>query len=300
MAIQQDLQIIRRGRKWSIVGAIDLGNTVNSLDEISNEKNKFRMASHCFQYMFVGFSGFRWPVAYFGTDNVNGHSIYLTFWPLVDHLRTFGFSVHGAIMDGSSNNRQFTRLVVNPNKARLTKYTTINPFDVDSKVAIIQDCKHVFKKIRNSLLSSAPGGKRQIVLDGQHIYWSYFQDAYRFNVRREFRFFHRLARQHVYLNAQAKMHNHLATDVLGIDMLLLMTEYQKSLENEGHKLDSTIQLLQRTSYMVSFFCNTKNKISNTCDLQVSNLLDILHFFHDWENQFSTTKEKSKHLITNET
>ena len=82
VAIQQDLQIIRRGRKWSIVGAIDLGSTVNSLDEISNEKNIFKMASHCFQYMFVGFSGFRWPVAYFGSDNVNGHSIYLTFWPL--------------------------------------------------------------------------------------------------------------------------------------------------------------------------------------------------------------------------
>ena len=218
----------------------------------------------------------------------------------VDHLTSFGFSVHGAIMDGSSNNRQFTRLVVNPNKARLTKYTTINPFDVETKVAIIQDSKHVFKKIRNSLLSSALGGKREIVLDGQPIFWCYFQDAYLFNVQREFRFFHRLTRQHVYLNAQAKMRNHLATDVLGTDMLLLMTEYQKTLEVEGQKLDSTIKLLQRTSYLVSFFSNTKNKICNTSDIQISNLFDILEFFHEWESQFSTTKEKAKHLITNET
>ena len=108
MAIQQDLQIVRRGRRCSIVGAIDMGLTVNCLDEISNEKRNIKMATHCFQYMFVGFNGFRWPIAYFGSNNVNGHSIYLTFWPLVDYLSSFGFSVHGAIMDGSSNNRQFT------------------------------------------------------------------------------------------------------------------------------------------------------------------------------------------------
>ena len=133
---------------------------VNSLDEISNEKKNLTMASHCFQYMFVGFNGFRWPIAYFGSDNVNGHSIYLTFWPLVDTLQSFGFSVHAAIMDGSSNNRQFTRLLINPSTARIDKYTTINPFNVLSRVSIIQDCKHVFKKIRHSLLSSAPNGKR--------------------------------------------------------------------------------------------------------------------------------------------
>ena len=108
MSIQQDLQIVKRGKEWSIVGAVDLGETVNSMTEISREKSNCKLATHCFQFIYVGFNGFRWPVAYFGTDNVNGHSIYLTLWPLVDQLSSYGFSVHGAIMDGSSNNRQFT------------------------------------------------------------------------------------------------------------------------------------------------------------------------------------------------
>ena len=38
MSIQQDLQIVKRGKKWSIVGAVDLGPIVNSLDELSKSK----------------------------------------------------------------------------------------------------------------------------------------------------------------------------------------------------------------------------------------------------------------------
>ena len=110
MSIQQDLQVVKRLHNWSIVGAVDLGTLCNNLHEISNSSEKTKLATHCFQYLYVGFNGFRWPVAYFGSDNVNGHSIYLTLWPLVDQLSTFGFKVHGAIMDGSSNNRQFARL----------------------------------------------------------------------------------------------------------------------------------------------------------------------------------------------
>ena len=258
------------------------------------------MATHCFQYMFVRFNGFRWPIAYFGSDNVNGHSIYLTFWPLVDYLSSFGFLVHGAIMDGSSNNRQFTRLVVNPNSARINMYTTTNPFDMTKRVALIHDCKHVFKKIRNSLLSSSTNGKRQICLDGTPIYWCYFQDAYRYNVRRDFRFFHKLTHQHVFLNAQAKMRNHLATDVLGPNMLSLMMEYQESLGSEGAILSSTIKLLEQTSFLITFFSNGKSKISNFTDLCIAQLKDVLKCFHLWEDQYSTYKDKQKHLITGET
>ena len=76
MPIQQDLQIVKRGYKWTLVGSLDLGPTVNSLDEITREDKNSKLATHCFQYLYVGFNGFRWPMAYFGSDNVNGHSIY--------------------------------------------------------------------------------------------------------------------------------------------------------------------------------------------------------------------------------
>ena len=300
MSIQQDLQIVKRGSRWSVVGCVDLGNLVNNLDIISNTTGKRKMATHCFQYMFVAFNGFRWPIAYFGSDNINGHSIYLTFWPLVDYLSSFGFSVHGAIMDGSSNNRQFTRLVIDPVNCRLNKYCTVNPFDVARSVAIIQDCKHVFKKIRNSLLHSTPGGRRELLLNGQNIYWDYFQHCYHFNVKRTFRYFHHLTRDHVYLNSQAKMRNHLAMNVLGPDMLHLMTKYQESLGSEGLKLNSTLLLLEHTSFLVTFFSNCNQKISTPNDLRIKELMSTLQFFHTWEDQFESPKEKVKHLITKET
>ena len=214
--------------------------------------------------------------------------------------RCFGFNIHGAIMDGSSNNRQFTRLMIDTNSARLTMYTTCNPFKVNQKFALIQDCKHVFKKIRNSLLSSTPNGKRQIILNGQCIYWSYFQEGYMYNMKREFRYFRHLTREHVFLNAQAKMRNHLATDVLGTKMLSLMQNYKLSLKDDGNKLDSLISLLEVTSKLVDFFSNMKIKISTVKDGSVSELLDCLSFFHKWEDQHESGKDKIKHLITRET
>ena len=147
MSIQQDLQVVKRSHNWSIVGAVDLGPLVNNLHEISNINPNCKLATHCFQYLYVGFNGFRWPVAYFGSDNVNGHSIYLTLWPLVDQLNSFGFKVHSAIMDGSSNNCQFAHLLINPSSTRISMYTTTNPYSLGSPFSLIQDCKHVFKKI---------------------------------------------------------------------------------------------------------------------------------------------------------
>ena len=300
MSIQQDLQIVKRGSRWSVMGAVDLGPIVNNFDKITQKTDRMKMATHCFQYLFVGFNGFRWPVAYFGSDNVNGHSIYLMFWPLVDHLSSFGFTTHGVIMDGSSNNRQFTRLILDPLTAHINNYSTINPFNVTRTVAILQDCKHVFKKIQNSLLSSNPNGKRELLLNAQHIYWSYFQHCYFFNIKCNFRFFHKLTREHFFLNSQAKMRNHLATDVLGPQMLSLMTKYKEFLGSDGHKLNATLTLLEHTSFLVTFFNNCHNAVASTSDIRIKGLLDTLSFFHTWENQFSNPKDKQKHLIMKET
>ena len=107
MNIQEDLQVVKRGKEWELVGAVDLGPLVNYLEAITKQKEAVQVASHYFQYVYVGFNGFRWPVAYYGMHNVNGHSIYLTIWPLIDELSSYSFNVHGSLMDGSNNNRQF-------------------------------------------------------------------------------------------------------------------------------------------------------------------------------------------------
>ena len=64
------------------------------------------------------------------------------------------------------------------------------------------------------------------------------------------------------------MRNHLATDVLENDLLIPMQNYQLSFKENGSKLDSVISFLENTSYMVSFFSNTKMKVSTVSDVNV--------------------------------
>ena len=182
MAIQPDLQVVKKGENWELIGAIDLGPLLNDLHSIG-EHNDFQLATHCFHFIYQGFFGFRWPVAFYGSHNVNDHSIYLTFWPLVDALSMYGFKIHGALLDASSNNRQFMKLLLNPNKARMLQYIANDPYDPTAMVALVQDCKHIFKKIRNLILSSSTSGKtvRTLKWRGHLILWQHFERAFEFN-----------------------------------------------------------------------------------------------------------------------
>ena len=174
------------------------------------------MASHYFQYMYVGYNGFRWPNAHYATNNVNGHSIYLMFWPLLDELSGYGFNVNGLLMDGSNNNHQFRHLLLNPESARLLKYPILNPYALDSSVALIQGCKHVIKKVRNGLLSSHRHGNcvRQLKLHGQYIFWEYFEVAFNFNCQTDLHLYRKLNKDHIKVSDAGKMLNHLVINVL--------------------------------------------------------------------------------------
>ena len=151
MSIQEDLQVVKHGKYWDLVGAVDLGLLVNDLEAITKHKRAIQLASHYFQYVFVGFNGFRWPAAYYGTNNVNGHSIYLTIWPLIDALASYGFDVHGVLMDCMSNNQQFCWLMLKPENLRCLRYLVANLYDFNSHLNLVQDCKLYMKKICNSL-----------------------------------------------------------------------------------------------------------------------------------------------------
>ena len=37
MSIQQDLQIVKRGSRWSVMGGVDLGPIVNNFDKITQK-----------------------------------------------------------------------------------------------------------------------------------------------------------------------------------------------------------------------------------------------------------------------
>ena len=213
----------------------------------------------------------------------------------LDELFNYGFKVHGILIDGSNNNHQFTRLVVKPENACLLKYCATDPYDCQNRIGIIQDCKHVTKKIRNSVLSSRHDGKEpmQVLLKGKHIFWEHFQAAYEFNNGSDFRLYRKLNKEHVNVNSAGKMRNHLAINVLDKDMLNLMHIYQGSLLHP-EELNSTIKLLEQTTIFVEIFSNNCSKVHIVYDQHIQKLLGVLDFFHSWESEFVTPQDKAKH------
>ena len=177
-----------------------MGPLSNDLHVIDGKHTEFQLATHCFQYIYQSYSGFRWPIAFYGSHNVNRHSIYFTFWPLVDALSSYGFKVYGTLLDGSSNNRQFINLMLNPTKARMLQYIATDPHDDSAHVAMVEDCNHCFKKICNSILSSSTSGKtvRTLMWKGHLILWEHFERAYNFNNQTDLRLYRCLSRDHTY------------------------------------------------------------------------------------------------------
>lgn len=59
MTIQDDLIITKSGDTWKLVGYVDMDDTNNNIDIISNGKKRMQLATHALQFIFHGFTGFR-------------------------------------------------------------------------------------------------------------------------------------------------------------------------------------------------------------------------------------------------
>ena len=83
--------------------------------------------------------------------------------------------------------------------------------------------QHEIKKIRNSILKSKPGGKRNLVHKSRQISWKHWEDAYEWDlITNTIRVHHKLTDDHLHPDQRAKMKNHLAEETMNADMLHLM------------------------------------------------------------------------------
>ncbi|XP_046357922.2 uncharacterized protein LOC124136148 [Haliotis rufescens] len=306
MQIQDDLQIVRRGSDWSLVGAVDVGPLCNNINILIKKKKSVQMATHVLQFVFHGLYGFRWPVAYFGTNPGLSHQIYFNFWKIVEALGDHDFIVDYVMLDGASTNRAFQTMLLGtkPSLLRQDLFQTTNTFD-HHQISVCQDIKHVFKKLRNGLESSKLNFKsskgRYLLLNTEHIIWEHWEGAFRFNVQNGLRVHYKLTTEHIELTAANKMRNKLATDVLDKNMLYLMQLYQRSLP-DGDSLNSTIELLKITSPLVDLFHDTTRHVKSLHDERLTHVRQALKFFNGWEDQItsSTQHPNQKHLLTRET
>ena len=242
-------------------------------------------------------------MAYFGSNPATTHQIFINFWECVDAFDEHGFIVDYVILDGAATNRAFMNMLLNDN-ARGSNYTTKDIYNIGHDVFVIQDSKHVIKRIRNSIESSKLGNRaapgRHLVLNDQPIVWEHFEAAYAFNQLSGLRVHRHLTKEHIELTSASKLRNRLAEQVLDKDMLFLMRSYQATL-NEPEKLSATVQLLEKTSLLVELFGDTR-PVYDPSDERVIRLDELLSFFAKWEQDIviSIRYTPAKHLLPQET
>ena len=99
------------------------------------------------------------------------------------------------------------------------------------------------------------------------------------------------------------MRNKLAFETLNQDMLNLMTMYQESLPEPAQKeLTAALNLLQHTSFLVSFFIDSR-PVKDLTDERLRRLTSAYDWFKSWEKQVAKSDSISKrynNLMTMET
>lgn len=303
------LQVNREGDAWTLVGAADMGETCNTMDILSKGKKQVRLATHILQFAFIGFTGFRWPVAYYSSTTATASELYITVHEVIEALDDFGFTTDYVMMDGASTNRSLTKMVLGGGGIRPysdSNVHTKNIFNHDENIVFTQDIKHVFKKLRNGIESSRLKNMsekgRCLRYGDKYIVWDHWESAFKFNTHGGFRIYRKLTKDHIEVTSISKMRNNLATDVLNADMLHLMKKYSETLpDEEQQKLTSSILLLQHTSVLVDLFLDTQRPITSMADKRIDFARKALDFFNRWEEEVIELKlNTSKHLLTAET
>ena len=257
------------------------------------------------QFIFLGYDGFRFPVAYFPSSGATAPELYINVWDVVSKLYEFDINVDYICFDGSSNNRAFQlKHFTDKSDAREKNYTTVNPFNPSKSVTMIMDYSHNIKKIRNNIFASGDAAfcTRKLKFKGHDIVWNHWIKAYNWDRATNLvRIHQKLTDEHIFLNKQAKMRNHLAEEALDNNMLNLMQQYQGSLK-DGRYLESTIDLLTNTSKLIEIFRDSR-PIIDFNDKRLQTLKLIEKWLDDWNSEVNnldvSSVEKNKSFLSKE-
>ncbi|KAJ8311525.1 hypothetical protein KUTeg_010880 [Tegillarca granosa] len=235
MMIQEDLQIVHSKNETKFIGLEDSGDSVKQMQLLNNVNTGYELVNHVLQFVFTGFTGFRWPFANFPNTQAPPAEIFHTFWTCVDALYTWGFKPLYSSLDGSANNRAFIKIHFpdnNPSENKMIAKCYKNP---TRTMIFLMDPSHLLKKIRNSVLSSGflTSHQRLLTVNGHFIIWKMWVDAYQWDCTNSFRIHHKLCDEHIFPNNAQKMRNKLAFETLDSDMLNLMTCYSQTLNAAG-------------------------------------------------------------------
>ena len=146
MKIPQDPILSTKGEKNTLVGWVhttDEGRDVNILKTKSVNQE---VANEVFQVSFLGYTGFRFPIAHYPTSGISAAEIYIIIYDVISKLESWGFHVDFILQDGGQSNREFIKLhfknEIDATKINFCSENIVNP---GNKIAHSQDFSHCQK-----------------------------------------------------------------------------------------------------------------------------------------------------------
>ena len=178
MKIKEDLIIKKYKGSIELVGFVELPEPLKHFEAHKRNTNAQELASNVLQFVFLGHTGFRFPIANFATTTAKASELYMYVHSTIQKLVFYGFKVTAVIMDGGVQNRDFAKMHFQGHPLDAQWFFT-PPYAQSSQIAFVQDISHNIKKIRNSLLKSgmATWHSRKITVDGSLVCWRHFTDA---------------------------------------------------------------------------------------------------------------------------
>lgn len=301
MSIQSDLQFYCKDGEYYLTGFTEISEESNFMEQIKSGKQEIKLGTHVLQFVFLGFTGFRFPLFHYPTNQASACDIYLELWRIVDMLNIFGFTVKYVSVDGAETNRDLGKILMGDFNSQSPSMKIQNIFSMSpNEIFFIMDYSHVIKKVRNNIYKSGNGAyKKNLYSNGHFIYWNHLYSAHVWDVTQNpFPVHRKLSHEHFFLSSEAKMRNHLAEEVLNKEMLHLMQLYSESLEDSTY-LQSTIKLLQHTSLLISNF-RDQRPITDSSDARLKENMSALQWFKEWEESVKERPDKDKCLMSHQT
>lgn len=112
MSIQPDLQYRKLNNNTQLIGFTECTPESIVFDQIKNNKCEKTLVTHVLQFVFLGFTGFRFPFAHFPSYTASGHELYSLIWKSVNMLSTFGFIIQYISTDGAQSNRDLFKILI--------------------------------------------------------------------------------------------------------------------------------------------------------------------------------------------
>lgn len=125
MSIQSDLQFYSKNGKKYLVGFTEVLDESKLMETIHSGKKEIKLATHVLQFVFLGFTGFRFPLFHFPTIQATAAELNLLFWKIINLLMAFGFRVRYTSMDGAQTNRDLAKILLGDFKS-----STVNTMKV--------------------------------------------------------------------------------------------------------------------------------------------------------------------------